>query len=80
MLFDHKSLIAGSGIPGKSGATFTPSVSQEGILSWSNDRGLENPEAVHIKGPKGDIGNTGPQGPPGDAAPVSYTHLTLPTT
>lgn len=33
------------------GATFTPSVSAEGMLSWTNDKDLENPEAVNIKGP-----------------------------
>lgn len=38
------------GQPGENGATFTPSVDEEGNLSWSNDRGLENPETVNIKG------------------------------
>ena len=39
---------------GETGATYTPSVSEDGVLSWTNDRGLENPEAVNIKGQKGD--------------------------
>lgn len=35
------------------GATFTPSVSSTGDLSWTNDRGRENPETVNIRGPNG---------------------------
>ena len=38
------------------GATFTPSVSNDGDLSWSNDKGLDNPTTVNIKGQKGDTG------------------------
>lgn len=41
------------------GATFTPSVSAEGVISWTNDKGLANPDSVSIKGPQG------PQGPAG---------------
>ena len=60
--------------PGESGATFTPSVSVDGIISWTNNKGLENPESVNIKGPqgiqgiqveKGDKGEPGLQGPQG---------------
>lgn len=36
------------GIP--KGATFTPSVSEDGDISWTNDGGLDNPETVNIKG------------------------------
>ncbi|MGI6256594.1 MAG: phage baseplate protein [Anaerovoracaceae bacterium] len=36
------------------GATFTPSVSEGGELSWTNDKGKANPPSVNIKGPKGD--------------------------
>ena len=36
------------------GATFTPSVSSNGVLSWTNDKGKTNPASVNIKGPKGD--------------------------
>lgn len=43
---------------GGSGATFTPSVSNDGVISWSNDAGLANPNPVNIKGPKGDDGIT----------------------
>ena len=52
--------------PGEDGATFTPSVSADGTLSWTNDKGLTNPEPVNIKGPKGDTGPQGPQGLKGD--------------
>lgn len=38
---------------GQNGATFTPSVSADGTLSWTNDRGLENPDPVNIKGKDG---------------------------
>lgn len=45
---------------GPAGATFIPTVSSEGVLSWSNNGGLSNPADVNIKGP------TGAQGPKGD--------------
>lgn len=35
---------------GNDGTTFTPSVSSDGVLSWTNDGGLENPASVNIKG------------------------------
>ena len=38
------------GAAGKNGTTFTPSVSQDGVLSWTNDGGLANPDEVSIKG------------------------------
>ena len=65
----------GGGGGGKDGTTFTPSVSPEGELTWTNDGGKPNPEPVNImgpagpggpQGPKGDTGETGPAGPKGD--------------
>lgn len=47
------------------GATFVPSVSEDGILSWTNDRGLPTPEPVNIKGEKGDRGSQGEPGKDG---------------
>lgn len=44
---------------GENGATFTPTVSADGTLSWSNDKGLDNPAPVNIKGPKGVPGDDG---------------------
>ena len=35
------------------GATFTPAVSAEGVISWTNDKGLANPQSVNIKGADG---------------------------
>lgn len=62
-------------------ATFTPSVDAAGNISWTNDRGLENPATVNIKGPKGDTGATGatgPQGPKGDTGATGATGATGP--
>ena len=50
---------------GGDGTTFIPSVSNDGIISWTNDGGLPNPNPVNIKGPQGETGNVGPQGPQG---------------
>ena len=50
---------------GENGATFTPSVSAGGVLSWTNDKGLANPAPVNIKGEKGDTGPAGANGSPG---------------
>ena len=52
----------GGGGTGQNGATFTPSVSPEGVISWTNDKELPNPEPVSIKGDKGDRGPQGEQG------------------
>ena len=51
--------------PVAAGATFTPTVSSDGVISWTNDGSLPNPEPVNIKGPQGETGATGPQGPQG---------------
>lgn len=44
------------------GATFFPSVSNDGVISWTNDSGLPNPNPVNIKGEKGDKGDRGEKG------------------
>ena len=38
------------------GTTFTPTVSEDGVLSWTNDGGKANPDPVNIKGPAGAAG------------------------
>lgn len=53
------------GTPGIDGATFIPSVSEDGVISWTNDKDLENPTPVNIKGEQGEQGAMGPQGPVG---------------
>ena len=50
---------------GTNGATFTPAVDDAGNLSWSNDKGLANPDTVNIKGAKGDKGEKGDTGAKG---------------
>lgn len=57
------------GDQGETGSVYTPSVDNEGNLSWTNNGGLENPETVNIRGPQGIQGEIGPQGiqgPKGD--------------
>lgn len=46
----------GSGGSGEQGATFYPSVDADGNLSWTNNKGLDNPETVNIRGPQGAAG------------------------
>lgn len=55
----------GAGTDGADGATFTPTVSEDGTLSWTNNKGLDNPAPVNIKGPKGNKGNKGDKGDTG---------------
>ncbi len=59
--------ITGDGDPG---VTFFPSITRAGVLSWTNDGGLENPEAVNLTGPQGPQGATGETGPMGPAGPA----------
>ena len=39
------------------GATFFPHLTEDGTLSWTNDKNKPNPEPVNIKGPAGTIEN-----------------------
>ena len=68
-----------NGANGVNGATFTPSVSSTGDLSWTNDKGLDNPATVNIMGPQGPQGDPGqdgaqgiqgPEGPQGPTGPA----------
>ena len=56
------------GEDGTDGVTFTPTVSSAGVISWTNDGGLPNPESVNIKGPAGQNGTNGTNGQDGAAA------------
>lgn len=71
------------------GATFIPSVSDDGVISWTNNQDLQNPESKNIKGPKGDKGDpfiytdftpeqlAGLKGPKGDKGdPFVYSDFT----
>ena len=57
------------------GATFIPNVDSDGDISWTNNKGMVNPETRNIRGPKGDTGPQGiqgiqgPTGPQGDTGP-----------
>lgn len=57
----------GGGTPGEDGATFTPSVSSSGVISWTNDKGLANPAPVTIKGKDGRDGVDGKDGKDGSS-------------
>lgn len=61
------------GEQGSPGFVFTPSVSTEGVISWTNDGSLDNPTPINIKGPKGDTGDRGPQGEPGQKGDTGNT-------
>lgn len=61
---------------GTNGATFTPAVDDAGNLSWSNDKGLANPNTVNIKGDKGDKGDKGEKGDPFTYADFTPEQLT----
>ena len=65
-----------NGADGVNGATFTPTVSDTGDLSWTNDKGLDNPATVNImgpQGPQGEPGQDGAQGPQGPEGPQGAT-------
>lgn len=67
--FTPEQLEALTGPQGKTGTTFTPAVSPEGELSWTNDGEKPNPASVNIMGPEGPEGKEGPageQGPQGE--------------
>ena len=50
------------GTDGTDGVTFMPTVSSAGVISWTNDGGLPNPDSVNIKGPAGQDGTNGQDG------------------
>lgn len=54
--------VSQGGLQGANGAVFTPSVAADGTLSWTNNGGLDNPDAVNIRGPKGESGTNGTDG------------------
>ena len=61
-----------TGSVGPAGPVFTPSVSSEGVISWTNNGDLDNPKSVSIKGPQGEQGIQGVQGEKGDKGDTGY--------
>lgn len=59
---NNGSIQGAQGETGASGATYTPHVAENGTLSWTNDKGLENPAAFNIIGPQGIQGESGADG------------------
>ncbi|MBE6871449.1 MAG: SGNH/GDSL hydrolase family protein [Ruminococcaceae bacterium] len=56
------------------GATFYPSVSEDGVISWTNDKGLDNPLPVNIKGKDGSKGDKGDSGEDGNDGKTAYAY------
>lgn len=54
---------------------FLPSVSDSGVLSWTNKAGLANPASVNIKGAKGDKGDKGDKGATGAPGAAATIHI-----
>ena len=74
------------GDKGDTGPYFTPAVSSDGVISWTNNGGLDNPPSQDIRGPQGlkgdegQPGQQGPEGPKGDPGnPGVYLGVTEPT-
>ena len=63
------------GPQGEPGAVFTPAVSAEGVLSWTNNGSLANPDPVNIKGPQGEQGIQGVKGDTGLAATIQVGNV-----
>lgn len=61
-----------TGSQGVSGYTFTPTLADNGDLSWSKSQGSGGaiPATKNIKGPKGDKGDQGPKGSVGAVGPT----------
>ena len=51
-----------AGRDGVDGVTFTPAVSEQGVISWTNDGGRQNPNPVDIHGADGTDGSDGTDG------------------
>ena len=55
---------------GAPGVTYTPTVSTDGEISWTNDGGLPNPQPRNIMGPQGQDGSPGQPGRDGADGPA----------
>lgn len=80
----NEALANNGGITGtRAGTTFTPSVSTDGVISWTNDGDLDNPPSVNIKGPQGvsvqSVTAYLVRSSSGSSAPTSGYSTTMPT-
>ena len=50
----------------RANSIFFPEVSEDGVISWTNEGELENPDPVNVMGPQGPVGPQGEQGPKGE--------------
>lgn len=57
------------------GPVYTPSVSEDGILSWTNNGDLVNPDPVSIRGPQGEKGSPGEDGIDGQQGPIGPANV-----
>lgn len=60
------------GTNGEEGATFTPHISNN-TLSWTNNKGLANPDPVNVKGDPGTPGTPGSKGDDGVSPTATVT-------
>lgn len=65
--FDNRISMLEKSTPGGGGGgtTFFPHVSEDGVISWTNDGGFPNPSPASIKGPQGEKGDAGATGAAG---------------
>lgn len=64
---------------GPAGPYYIPSIDADGVVSWTNTGGLENPDPVSVRGPQGVPGPTGDTGPAGQAAGFGQATATVGT-
>lgn len=56
---------------------YIPSVSQDGVMTWTNKAGLANPTPVNVKGERGEKGEQGAKGEKGEKGDAfKYTDFT----
>lgn len=64
------------GPKGDTGTIFTPSISEDGVVSWTNNGELENPEPVSVRGDDG-VGISGIEKTAGNSAPGTIDTYTI---
>lgn len=74
--FDAGYVIGAKGDKGDTGTIFTPSISEDGVVSWTNNGELENPEPVSVRGDDG-VGISGIEKTAGNSAPGTTDTYTI---